>query len=738
MSESQASLFSDQFSDAGFLRSDSFPGLPTNSRTVDSTPLSELTNSPQYTRAPGSLERVGPRFREFWTLWKSGDEMENYRKDFTDWWMGTEFGSQEDVSESTHWDGRKKNSELWESFEQVAHEKTGEPKVMCKHCNTLLVHANYRRKGSSPMKGHLASEVCHYKRSKASDTPKTNDILRSLTTTIAITKPQSSAKRTFSQELLLEKLLTFITCAQVPFRIIERPGFMDLMDVIQVAQSEIDLPSARTARRFLDITVQKQQQTVLDRLPPRSRLSIALGCWASPFRQAFMAITVYFLNQDWEYREILEERGIAERVLSITTDNATNNNTMMMSVQDTIQSQGLSNASVFRIPCIAQVLQLSLHQLLGKMKVEPGNNQAETEWSDERTHSLHSRRSTREIVDTLNKVYYLCHPEAADRQLQRKRVSWEKVMLEALTAARTKLSEYYTATEVERYGGFYGMATILAPSKKLRFFTTKDWQGHDYAKQYRKCLEEGLKRYKQELSKENTPVTVGALTDSPGLNNVIETLLDPQTSLLPESDEDDDDEIARYLARTSGLNPAHPRAFWGEHEHEFPVLANVARDVFSIPASGAGAERLFNCARDICFYRRSRLRPETIRELMLHRCTSKFELEQGEIDLAKEYISTGGAAAIDQERDEPISNEDDEEEEEEEEDDEDELPATHVEIQAAPARQKRPRSSTSESLNDLELPEMPTEGKETQGRAGRKRRPPSLPDGFEIDNCSYC
>jgi hypothetical protein len=35
---------------------------------------------------------------------------------------------------------------------------------------------------------------------------------------------------------------------------------------------------------------------------------------------------------------------------------------------------------------------------------------------------------------------------------------------------------------------------------------------------------------------------------------------------------------------------------------------------------------------------------------MLHRCASKFELEQGEIDLAKEYISTGEAAAIDQER----------------------------------------------------------------------------------------
>lgn len=67
----------------------------------------------------------------------------------------------------------------------------------------------------------------------------------------------------------------------------------------------------------------------------------------------------------------------------------------------------------------------------------------------------------------------------------------------------------------------------------------------------------------------------------------------------------------------------------------------------------------------------------------------------------------------------PISDEDEEEEE-------DELPATQVEIQAAPARQTRPRSSTSESLHDFELPEMPTEGKETQGRDGRKRRPPRL------------
>lgn len=105
------------------------------------------------------------------------------------------------------------------------------------------------------------------------------------------------------------------------------------------------------------------------------------------------------------------------------------------------------------------------------------------------------------------------HLEAAGRQLQRKRVSWKKVMLEALTAAHAKLSEYYKATEVERYGDFYGIASILAPSKKLRFFTTEDWQGHDYAKQYRECLEEEFKLYKQQLSKEKMPATMEALTE---------------------------------------------------------------------------------------------------------------------------------------------------------------------------------------------------------------------------------
>jgi hypothetical protein len=74
--------------------------------------------------------------------------MENSRIQFVKWWLKTEFGSKKETQDTIHWDGKKK-SDLWESFEQVAHEKTGEPKVMCKRCQTILVHPHHRRAGSS-------------------------------------------------------------------------------------------------------------------------------------------------------------------------------------------------------------------------------------------------------------------------------------------------------------------------------------------------------------------------------------------------------------------------------------------------------------------------------------------------------------------------------------------------------------------------------------------------------------
>jgi hypothetical protein len=149
--------------------------------------------------------------------------------------------------------------------------------------------------------------------------------------------------------------LTTITSLRLPFQIIESEHFRKLLRLAQSAPSVPTFPTSRTLRRRLQSTVEDQTKDVLQMLPPYSKLSIGLDCWTSPFQQAFMAITGYFLDQNWDYREVLlgfnplegthtglnlgsvltdtlQKYQILDRVLAITTDNASNNQTMITSI----------------------------------------------------------------------------------------------------------------------------------------------------------------------------------------------------------------------------------------------------------------------------------------------------------------------------------------------------------------------------------------------------------------------
>ncbi|KAN0066683.1 Ankyrin repeat-containing domain protein [Elaphomyces granulatus] len=60
-----------------------------------------------------------------------------------------------------------------------------------------------------------------------------------------------------------------------------------------------------------------------------------------------------------------------------------------------------------------------------------------------------------------------------------------------------------------------------------------------------------------------------------------------------------------------------PLKCWKVLEAEYPTIAQMARDVLAIPATGAGVERLFNIGRDSCYYCRNRLDGKTIEMIML-------------------------------------------------------------------------------------------------------------------------
>ncbi|KAJ6061250.1 hypothetical protein N7444_001946, partial [Penicillium canescens] len=92
--------------------------------------------------APPSLLRVCLPLQQYWVLYSSkpSSEMDESRKSFT-------------LSVGT-------GKNIWDNFNQVAHEKTGKPKVMCTTCLCTLVHPRYRRPESSPMNAHMKAGPC--------------------------------------------------------------------------------------------------------------------------------------------------------------------------------------------------------------------------------------------------------------------------------------------------------------------------------------------------------------------------------------------------------------------------------------------------------------------------------------------------------------------------------------------------------------------------------------------------
>jgi hypothetical protein len=119
-------------------------------------------SAPSTLTAPSFLTRVGLPLQQHWVLYpinSSSSDMEESRKNFVSWWLTTEFGSKPDIRESIRWE-TKTHSKVWDSFQQVANEKTGKPKVMCKSCLCTLGHPRFRRAGSSPMNAHVKTGSC--------------------------------------------------------------------------------------------------------------------------------------------------------------------------------------------------------------------------------------------------------------------------------------------------------------------------------------------------------------------------------------------------------------------------------------------------------------------------------------------------------------------------------------------------------------------------------------------------
>jgi hypothetical protein len=161
-------------------------------------------------------------------------------------------------------------------------------------------------------------------------------------------------------------------------------------------------------------------------------------------------------------------------------------------------------------------------------------------------------------------------------------------------------------------------------------------------------------------------------------------------------------------------------------------MARLARDVLSIPASGAGVERLFNSARDICHYRRGSLQPQTISDLMMYMCTSRFEIHEEERIMLSEYLSAQEIQAAKEERTQQQITVDPISDDEEDEGPSTELQATSHGPSAKALGKRRLRNIAKDAESDQEDDSKVTSLPEMQHRvSGRVRKRSRLLDGYE-------
>ncbi len=71
-------------------------------------------------------------------------------------------------------------------------------------------------------------------------------------------------------------------------------------------------------------------------------------------------------------------------------------------------------------------------------------------------------------------------------------------------------------------------------------------------------------------------------------------------------------ELQHYVDEASPALDANPLAWWKEHNHRFPNIANIAIKLLCIPATSTPSEKLFSTAGQIINYKRACLDPDNV------------------------------------------------------------------------------------------------------------------------------
>jgi hypothetical protein len=215
-------------------------------------------------------------------------------------------------------------------------------------------------------------------------------------------------KLPFNENIALGKLLKLIVKTDLPFSIVDNEHFQDYVEYLK---KDITINSRRTIMRRLEEMYNHKKHELKAKLNSfKSKFSITCDVWTSKNQLSFFGFTIHYIDEKWVMQQKLlafkflegehdgksladafiktiEEYEIADRLLGVTADNASNNSTMMANLEEYYKKEHPdAGFSVLwnQVECMAHVLNLAAQQILKEFKqpvdmetYEPGSHSSD-------------------------------------------------------------------------------------------------------------------------------------------------------------------------------------------------------------------------------------------------------------------------------------------------------------------------------------------------------------------------
>ena len=199
---------------------------------------------------------------------------------------------------------------------------------------------------------------------------------------------KQSIKTVFEPDVFMGKLLKWICKTDQPFSCVDNEYFEDMIEYLK---KDVIINSRRTIMRRLEELYSQMKGELKEKLNTfKSKYSITCDVWTSKNQLSFFGFTIHFIDNEWNTQEhllafkyletehdgvslskamieVLEDYGIADRLLGVTCDNASNNSKMLAEVEKYYSANYPdSGFSVVwnQVECMAHVLNLAAQQIL--------------------------------------------------------------------------------------------------------------------------------------------------------------------------------------------------------------------------------------------------------------------------------------------------------------------------------------------------------------------------------------